>query len=146
MAECHVTQSTTEGQLAAARALAGFGIQELATFADIVLRALHRLGTGGVICVSEKKRHGHMQRAVWDRIMAALATAGVELLAEGGSFGTGCAGRSHLSGDKSIRRDEPGKGRRPTLGTRCARSQCQRLARRSSWSCSRDLFILGATS
>ena len=40
-----------------------------------------------LIHVSEKKRHGHVQRAVWERIMAALAEAGVELLAEGGSFG-----------------------------------------------------------
>src|SRR5215469_10322230 len=64
MAVCHVTPSITEGQLAAARALAGFGILELAASADIVPRALHRLGTGGVICVSEKKRRGHVQRAV----------------------------------------------------------------------------------
>jgi len=40
-----------------------------------------------LIHVSEKKRHGHVQRAVWERIMAALSEAGVELLAEGGSFG-----------------------------------------------------------
>jgi hypothetical protein len=42
-----------------------------------------------VIHISEKKRHGHLQRAMWDRIVAALATAGVDLLAEGGSFGAG---------------------------------------------------------
>src|SRR5262245_61891618 len=89
MAVCHLTPSMTEVKLAAARALAGFGIRELAASADIVPRTLHRLGTGGVICVSEKKRHGHVERAVWDRIMAALATAGVEFLAEGGSFGAG---------------------------------------------------------
>jgi hypothetical protein len=76
-------------QLAAARALAGFGIRELAAAADIAPRTLHRLEMSGVIYVSEKKRHGHVQRAVWERIIAALATAGVELLAEGGSFGAG---------------------------------------------------------
>ena len=76
-------------QLAAARALAGLGIRELAAAADIAPRTLHRLEMGGVIHVSEKKRHGHVQRAVWERIIAALATAGVELLAEGGSFGAG---------------------------------------------------------
>ena len=76
-------------QLAAARALAGLGIRELAAAAEIAPRTLHRLETSGVIHVSEKRRHGHVQRAVWQRIMAALATAGVELLAEGGSFGAG---------------------------------------------------------
>jgi hypothetical protein len=76
-------------QLTAARALAGLGIRELANAAGIAPRTLHRLEVGGVIHVSEKKRHGHVQRAVWERIMAALATAGVELLSEAGSFGAG---------------------------------------------------------
>src|SRR5690349_7965527 len=76
-------------QLTAARALAGLGIRELAAAAGIAPRTLHRLETGGVIHVSEKKRHGHVQRAVWKPIIAALAIAGVELLAEGGSFGAG---------------------------------------------------------
>jgi hypothetical protein len=76
-------------QLAAARALAGLGIRELAAAAAITPRTLHRLETGGVIHVSEKKRHGHVQRAVWNRIMGGLAAAGVELLAEGGSYGAG---------------------------------------------------------
>lgn len=76
-------------QLAAARALAGHGIRELAAAADIAPRTLHRLETSGVIFVSEKKRHSHVQRAVWERIMAALARVGVELLAEEGSFGAG---------------------------------------------------------
>src|SRR5262249_61256257 len=76
-------------QLAAARALAGLGIRELAAAAEIAPRTLHRLETSGVIHVSEKRRHGHVQRAVWQRIMAALATAGVELLVEGRSFGAG---------------------------------------------------------
>jgi|SRR5262249_43489153 len=76
-------------QLTAARALADLGIRELAAAAEITPRTLHRLEMGGFIHVSEKKRHGHVQRAVWERIIAALATAGVELLAEGGSFGAG---------------------------------------------------------
>jgi|SRR5262252_5564136 len=45
-------------QLAAARALAGLGIRELAAAADIAPRTLHRLETSGVIQVSETKRHG----------------------------------------------------------------------------------------
>jgi hypothetical protein len=42
-----------------------------------------------VIHVSAKKRHGHVQRSVWDRIVAALVTSGVVLLSEEGSFGAG---------------------------------------------------------
>ena len=76
-------------QLTAARALASLGIRELADAANIAPRTLHRLETSGVIHISEKKRHGHVQRAVWERIMAAFARAGVELLAEGGSHGAG---------------------------------------------------------
>ena len=76
-------------QLAAARALAGLGIRELAAAAQIAPRTLHRLETGGAIHVSEKKRHGHVQRAVWERLITALQAAGVELLPEGGSFGAG---------------------------------------------------------
>jgi hypothetical protein len=76
-------------QIAAARALAGLGIRELATAARIAPRTLHRLETGGVIHVSEKKRHGCVQRAVWEQIVAALTAVGVELLRQGTSFGAG---------------------------------------------------------
>lgn len=89
-------------QLAAARALAGLGIRELAAAADIAPRTLHRLEMSGVIHVSEKKRHGHVQRAVWDRLMAALAQVGVELLAEAASRGAGVrwtAPRERRSGE-----------------------------------------------
>src|SRR5215831_1700832 len=82
---CHVGVDLGHGaagaRSAAARALAGLGIRELAAAAGVTPRTLHRLENGGVVHVSEKKRHGHLQRAVWERIMAALATAGVELLA-----------------------------------------------------------------
>jgi hypothetical protein len=40
------------------------------------------LRAGGVIQLSEKKRHRHMQRAVWKRMIGALATADVGRLAE----------------------------------------------------------------
>ena len=76
-------------QLTAARALADLGIRELAAAAGIAPRTLHRLENSSMIHVSEKKRHGHVQRAVWERITAALRAAGIELLAEGGSFGAG---------------------------------------------------------
>jgi Helix-turn-helix len=76
-------------QLSAARELAGLTILELAAAASIAPRTLNRLENGGVIHVSEKKRRGHVQRAVWQRIIAVLAAAGVELLPEGVSFGAG---------------------------------------------------------
>jgi Helix-turn-helix domain len=76
-------------QLAAARVLAGLGIRELAAAAGISIRTLHRLETGGAIHVTEKKRHGCVQRALWQQIIGALAAAGVELLPEGASFGSG---------------------------------------------------------
>jgi hypothetical protein len=76
-------------QLAAARALAGLGIRELAAAAGTTPRTLHRLEKGGTIHVSEKKRHGHVQRAVWERITGALEGAGVELLPQGAKFGAG---------------------------------------------------------
>jgi len=53
------------------------------------MRTLHRLESSGVVHVSEKKRHGHVQHAVKERIIGALAAAGVELLPEGVSFGAG---------------------------------------------------------
>ena len=85
-----VDQTSHDGkQLAAARALAGLGIRELAAAAGITPRTLHRLEMGGTIHVSEKKRHGCVQRAVWEQIIAALATAGIELLPQGASFGSG---------------------------------------------------------
>jgi hypothetical protein len=83
------TQVHDGKQLAAGRVLAGLGIRELARAAGIAPRTLHRLETAGVIHVSERKRHGHVQRAVWDRIVVALRDAGVELLQAGGSFGAG---------------------------------------------------------
>jgi hypothetical protein len=78
-----------DGRQRAAGALAGLGIRELAASEDIEPRALRWLETCGEIHVFEKKRDGHMQRAARERILAALATAGFELLAEGGSFGAG---------------------------------------------------------
>jgi hypothetical protein len=43
--------------------------------------------TVGSFMSQRRSAADHVQRAVWERIMAALAEAGVELLAEKGSFG-----------------------------------------------------------
>ena len=90
IAQMAVDQTTYDvKQLAAARALAGLGIRELAARAGVTPRTLHRLEKSGTIHVSPKKRHGHVQRAVWERIIAALEEVGVDLLPQGASFGAG---------------------------------------------------------
>jgi hypothetical protein len=63
-------------QLTAGRALAGLGTRELALAARTSSRTIHRLETSGAIHVAEKKRHGCVQRALWEQITAALAAAG----------------------------------------------------------------------
>ena len=132
-------------QRTAARALAGLGVQDLAASGEIAPRYSRRLETGGVIHILEMERHDHVQRAVWGSDHgAALAEAGVELLAEGGSFGAVCWKKPG-----PMPRDEPGKGRRRILGTRRATISMFALdptgqagCGGSSWCCGRDLFIL----
>jgi hypothetical protein len=76
-------------QLAAARVLAGLDMRQLAAAAGVALGTLHRLEACGEIHVSETKRRGYVRRSVWQQITDALADAGVELVAQGGSFGAG---------------------------------------------------------
>jgi len=70
------------------RTLARLDIRELAAAAGVAVRTLHRLEAGGPIYVPEKRRHG-WQSVLWEQIIGALAAAGVELLAQGSSFGAG---------------------------------------------------------
>jgi hypothetical protein len=59
-------------------------------FANITLKGtVHRLEIGGEMHISEKRRHGHVSREVWDRIVAALQRHGVELLPETKDHGAG---------------------------------------------------------
>lgn len=76
-------------QLTAARALAELTVAELATAAGVTPRTIHRLEIGAVIRVADKRRHGHVSRAVWDRIVSALSEHGVELVPESGDRGAG---------------------------------------------------------
>jgi hypothetical protein len=78
--------------------LAGLGIHELAAAAGVAPRTLHRLEMTGVIYVAEEKRHGHVQRAVWDGIVGAVQLVGVELLAEVGVPAATCAGHRRARG------------------------------------------------
>ena len=76
-------------QLTAARALAGLTVIELAKESGVAARTIHRLEIGGVIQVAEKKRHGHVSRDVLGKIVEAVSRQGVELLSEGGGYGSG---------------------------------------------------------
>jgi transcriptional regulator with XRE-family HTH domain len=76
-------------QLTAARALAEMTIAELAEAAQVTVRTLHRLEIGGAVPIAPKRRHGHVSQVVFDKIMAALAQRGIELLPEGEAHGSG---------------------------------------------------------
>jgi hypothetical protein len=76
-------------QLSAARALAELTVDELAGAASVTKGTVNRLETGGELHVAEKRRHGHVSREIWDRIVAALKRHGVELLPETEEHGAG---------------------------------------------------------
>ena len=76
-------------QVTAARALAGLTIIELALKATTTKRVISDIEVGGLIRVSPNRRHGHVSADVWDRIVDALRNAGVELLPESGTHGSG---------------------------------------------------------
>lgn len=79
-----------EGRLiTSARALAGLTIAQLAAAAGVTKRTVARLEVGGVLHISERKRHGHVSQDVWGKVMDAMAKHGVELLPEGGNHGAG---------------------------------------------------------
>src|SRR5262249_19522151 len=62
---------------------------DLAEAANVTGRTIHRLEIGGAVHVAPKKRHGHVSRDVWNRILEALARRGVELVPEGEDHGSG---------------------------------------------------------
>jgi DNA-binding XRE family transcriptional regulator len=76
-------------QMTAARALAELTVHELAEAAGVTARTINRLEVGGVIQIAPKKRHGHVSQDVFDKIVAALAQRGVELVSEGERHGAG---------------------------------------------------------
>lgn len=76
-------------QLTAARALAEMTVADLAEKANVTPRTVNRIEIGGPFSVSPSRRHGYVSAEVWDRIVAALREAGVELLPEDGTHGGG---------------------------------------------------------
>ena len=75
--------------LTAARGLADLTTRELSALASVSRDTLTRAETADVILISPKQRHGCIARPVWDRIVAALASAGVELGPETETHGVG---------------------------------------------------------
>ena len=69
-------------QVAAARALAGITVRELAV-------AAHTTPTRPTFQVSPKLRHGYTSLDLWQRIRGALAERGVELIAADEHGGAG---------------------------------------------------------
>src|SRR5436190_23763956 len=76
-------------QLAAARVLAGLTVRQLAAAADTTTRTVSRLELGGPVYVAARKRHGHVELALWQKIVEALARRGVELVPEADGRGAG---------------------------------------------------------
>jgi hypothetical protein len=72
-----------------ARALANISVIELAQAAGATSRTIGRLEADAAITIAPKRRHGHVSRTVFDKIIAALAERGVELVEEGEGHGAG---------------------------------------------------------
>lgn len=81
-------------QLAAARALAGITVRELAVLAQTTKNVVSEIESSQVVYVSPRRRHGCVSRDLWERIVRALAKRGVELVQE--SDGKGASVRYAL--------------------------------------------------
>jgi transcriptional regulator with XRE-family HTH domain len=76
-------------QIAAARALAGLTVRDLADKASTTKRVISEIETSAVVRISPGRQHGHVSAELWTRIINALKDAGVELLPERSGHGTG---------------------------------------------------------
>ena len=76
-------------QIAAARALANVSVIELARAAGVTPRTIGRLEIDAAISVSPRRRHGHVSKSTFDKIVAALGERGVEMVDEGDDHGAG---------------------------------------------------------
>ncbi len=75
--------------LAAARALAGMTVVDLAAAASTTKRVVSDLEQREQILISPTRRHGFVSRDLWSRITDALGAAGVELCPEQRGGGAG---------------------------------------------------------
>jgi hypothetical protein len=95
-------------QIAAARALAGVTMRELAAAAQTTVRMISDLEARPTFQVSPKRRHGFTSRDLWQRITGALGTRGVVLIQanEEGGAGVRWSGGVRITSD-SANRVEP---------------------------------------
>lgn len=70
-------------QVAAARALAGLTVRDLADAANTTKRVISKIETGGPVRIAKTRRWGHISADLWERIQRALAARGVELIDRG---------------------------------------------------------------
>jgi transcriptional regulator with XRE-family HTH domain len=75
--------------IAAARALANVSVKELAAEAGVTERTVGRLEVDTTILISPRRRHGHVAKDTFDKIVSALRQRGVELLSEDEDQGAG---------------------------------------------------------
>jgi DNA-binding XRE family transcriptional regulator len=80
-------------QLTAARALARLTVRQMADLASTTKRVICELETRGAFSITETRKKGAVTRALWERIVAVLADAGVEIVAEGRGHGSGARWR-----------------------------------------------------
>ncbi len=76
-------------QVAAARALAGLTITELAAAASVTDRTIRRIEAAETIMIAERLTHGAFSLATWEKVVTALVDNGVELVPPSGTRGPG---------------------------------------------------------
>lgn len=82
--------STWHGrQIAAARALAGLTITELAGQAGVTERTIRRIEAAATITTAERLTHGAFSNSTWEKVVSALLDHGIELVPSSGTHGGG---------------------------------------------------------
>lgn len=75
--------------IAAARALAGMTVRDLAAKARTGRSVISDLEQQETVLVSPTRRHGFVSRDLWGRIIDALQASGVEIFQDGDGVGAG---------------------------------------------------------
>lgn len=76
-------------QVAAARALAGLTITELASEAGVTERTIRRIEAAETITLAERLTQGAFSLSTWEKVVSALLDHGVELMPPSGARGGG---------------------------------------------------------
>jgi transcriptional regulator with XRE-family HTH domain len=76
-------------QIAAARALAGLTITELAEAANVTERTIRRIEAAETLTLAERRTHGAISLATWEKVLVALLDHGVELMPASATRGAG---------------------------------------------------------